>query len=224
MTSFAIDFIDNGIMVIAAVFLLRSYYNQEKDRFYKNKGVFLISISLLIYCAVDLSIAYKDFSDKQLPTSHEIAETILTHGVALTENTLYSSKDGYQVLIPSGYKYIKDQSRNLSLSAIKKGAVLSVLKTASTSSLDKFNDEVIKEMKKRDARPIVLSRKIFSLNNTEALRLHMEITRKGVVLNILSILVKKDGAMFQLGMVCRKESYDLHSPEFDEIVKSFVIG
>ena len=148
MISFILNWIDKAIMICAAFLLLRYYYNPKASRLYKKKWVLFVCGFLLFYSIFDLVVAYRDYPGSRLPSSIELKKTMVSEGTILTENVIYSSPDGYQILIPAGYTYIKGQSGGLSVSAAKEGAALVIAKMSDPNPLDELGSDIIETLKK----------------------------------------------------------------------------
>ena len=108
MIGFILNWADKGIMILAALLLLRYYFNPKNPRLYKKKWVLLASGFIFFYSIFNLVVAYKDYSESRLPSSEKLKETILSDGVILSEDITYSSSDGYQILIPLVTGMLKD--------------------------------------------------------------------------------------------------------------------
>ena len=98
-----------------------------------------------------------------------------------------------------------------------------IAKMSDPNPLDELGSDIIETLKKRDPRSILHSRKFFSFKDADALRLDWELVRKGVPVDMIMVLVKRGRTLFQLHLTCRKEISKQSSPEFERIIKSFMI-
>ena len=223
MISFILNWADKGIMILAALLLLRYYFNPANPRLYKKKWVLFASGFIFFYGIFNLVVAYKDYSESRIPSSEKLKETILSDGVVLSEDVTYSSSDGYQILIPAGYKYIKGQPGGLSLSAAREGAALLVAKMSDPKPLDELGNNIIEELKGRASESKLQLRHDISLNGADALRLDWELVRKGIPVNVIMVFVKQGGTLFHLTISCPKEFSKQSGPEFERIINSFIL-
>ena len=223
MTGFILNWADKAVMIFAALLLLRYYFNPKNPRLYKKKWVLFVSGFLLFYCIFDLVVTYREYSSSRLPTSEKLKETILSDGVILSEDVTYASPDGYQILIPAGYRYVKGEPGAISLSATKEGAALLVTKMTDPKPLDELGTKIVEELKGRASESKLQSRRDISLKGADALRLDWELVRKGIPVNVIMILAKQGRSLFYLTISCPGEFSGRSGPEFDRIIDSFMI-
>jgi len=210
-------------MILAALLLLRYYFNPKNLRLYKKKWVLFASGFIFFYGIFNLVVAYKDYSESRLPSSEKLKETILSDGVILSEDITYSSSDGYQILIPAGYRYVKGQPGAISLSAAREGAALLVVKMSDPKPLDELGNNIIEEMERRASESELQLRQDILLEGADALRLDWGLVRKGIPVNVIMVLVKQGRSLFHLTMSCPRELSKQSGPEFERIINSFMI-
>lgn len=223
MTSLILNWIDKAIMILAALLLLRYYFNPKVSRLFKKKWVLFLCGFLFFYSIYEIVEHYRDYSSSQVPTSQKLKESIQSEGTLLSEDVTYSSLDGYEILIPAGYKYVQDLSKSLSLSAAREGAALLIAIFSDPKPLAKHGDEIIEEMKIRDSTAKLVSHQASALKDNDALRLDWELVRKGVPLELIMVMVKRGKTLFQLTLSCPKTFSKQSNPEFQKIIKSFTV-
>jgi hypothetical protein len=224
MTSLILNWIDKAIMIFAALLLLRYYFNPKASRLFKKKWVLFVCGFLFFYSIYEIVEGYRDYSSGRVPTSQKLKKTIQSEGTVLSEDVTYSSPDGYEILIPAGYKYVQGLSKSLSLSAAREGAALLIAKISDPKPLDKLGSDIIEGLKKRDSTSKLLSHQASSLEDNDALRLDWELVRKGVPVKIIMVMVKRGRTLFQLTLSCPKTFSKQTNPEFQRIIKSFTVN
>jgi hypothetical protein len=216
--------IDNGTMIIAAVLLLRFYYKPEAKRLYKKTWVLLVCVFLILYNAVDLGLAYRHHITSRLPSRESVEETIQSSGQFVPEDFVFSSRDGYQLLIPAGYTYVSSQPGGLSLTATRDHSAFLVFKTQDSSSLDKLMNGTLLALGKKNATFKLDDRRNIRIDDTNAVRIDFSVLKNNVPAKAILVLCRKGDTLFQLTLSCPRDLFSEMKPEYEAILTSFKIG
>ena len=111
------QWIDNGIMIIAAFLLLRFYFKPEAKRLYKKKWILVGCGIMLLYSVIEIGLAYREHSKTRIPSRAKLEQTILANNTLAEANLVYCSPHGYSILVPKGYAHTHFTSGPFSLTA-----------------------------------------------------------------------------------------------------------
>ena len=217
------QWVDNGIMILAACLLLRFYFKPEAKRIYKKKWVLFACAFLILYSVVELALAYREHFQSRVPTRAEIEDTILADGLVLSTDQLYSSQDGYQVLVPAGYRRVEMQSGAVSLVAVKEGVSLLVAVLPISESLGKTVADVKRHLKSKNSTYSFLAQQNKALADVNVVVLELEVRKQGVPFQGLIAMFKQERTLFQLTLSSEKSMFSSQRPEFERIIQSFAI-
>ncbi len=223
MTKLIVQCIDNGIMIIAAAMLIRYYFKPEAKRLYKKKWVLVVCILLILYSVVDFGLAYREHITSRIPSRESVEKTIQKSGQIVSEDFIFASGDGYQILIPSGYTYTSSQIGALSLTATKDHSAFLIFKTHDSSNPDRIMDNVLVAMQKKNPTVRLDDRSKLRINESEAVRIDCSVTKNNVPAKLILVLCQKGNTLFQLTFSCPKELFTELNAEYDKILKSFKI-
>jgi len=221
MVRFFAQCIDNGFMLIAAAILLRYYFKPEAKRLYKKKWVLAGCIIMILYSVIEFGLAYREYIRAQLPSGASLEKTIQDSGRLVSEDFMFSSVDGYQILIPSGYTYISSQTGGLSLTATKDYSAFVVVKMQASAGLDSSIDDTLVAMQKRHSTFRLNDRRKISIRGSEAVRIDCSVTKNDVPAALILVLCRKGNTQFQLTFSCPQNSFAELKPQYEEILKSF---
>ncbi|MDD4872745.1 MAG: hypothetical protein PHR77_19505 [Kiritimatiellae bacterium] len=223
MTNLIAQFIDSGILILAAVLLLRYYFKPE-SKFHRKKWVLAGCVLMILYSVIEFGMTYHKHAASRLPSRESVEKTIQNSGKTVTKDFKFSSKDGYQILIPSGYKYILSQSGGLSLTATKDYSVFLVVKMQDPAGLDTIMNNVLVALQKKNPVFKLNDRRKISINESEAVRVDCSITRNDVSARVITVLFRKSNNLFQLTFSCPQELFEGLKAEYWKILKSFKIN
>ncbi len=224
MTNLIAQSIDNGIMILAAALLLWYYFKPGTKQLYKKKWVLAVFILLILYNVAEFTLAGREYLAARLPSRESVGKTMQNSGQIVAKNFMFSSADGYQVLIPSGYKYVASQAGGLSLTATRDSSAFIVLKMQDPASLDRIMDDALVAMQKRNATFRVDGRRKMRLDGAEAVRMDCRVTRNNVPAKIILVLCQKGNLLFQLTFSCPQDLFAELQAEYEEILASFKIN
>jgi len=223
MTSLVIPWIDNGIMIIVALLLLRFYFKPDAKRLYKKKWVLLICVGLIVYSVAEILWANQKYFRFRIPTLTEVNETMQADGVVLSSDQIFSSQDGYQILVPTGYQRVGMKSGAVSLVAVKEGASMIVAIQPSSDSLDKTVAGLKREFKSRYKDSSFLGQQNKIVASDDMVVLEHEMTRNNMRVHLTTVMIKHGNKIFQLMLSSKKDSYVTLRPEFEKIIQSFTL-
>ena len=224
MVKFIAQCIDNGIMILAAALLLRYYFKPEAKRLYKKKWVLILCILLILYSVVEFGLTYRERITSRIPSRELVEKTIQKSGKLVSENFIFSSGDGYQILIPAGYTYISSQAGGLSLSATKDYSAFVVVKMQDSTSLNRIIDNTLIAMRKRNSTFRLDDRRKIRINKSEAVRIGCSATKNNVQAKLIIVLCRKGNTLFQLTFSCPKKLFAELKAEYEKILTSFKIN
>lgn len=217
------QWVDNGIMVLVACLLLRFYFKPAVKRLYRKKWVLFACVFMILYSVVDLALAYREHFQSRVPSRSKVEETILTDGVVLSTDQVYSSRDRYEILVPAGYRRVEMKSGAVSLVAVKEGVSLLVAVFPISESLDKTVGDVKRQLKAKNSTYTFLSQQSRTFAGVKMVMLELEVTKQGIPMQGLMAMFKKGNTLFQLGLSSKKNMFPSQRAEFEKIIQSFKI-
>lgn len=224
MAKLIAQFIDNGIIILAAALLLRYYFKPEAKRLYKKKWVLVVCILMILYSVVEFGLTYCEHTKARLPSRESVEKAIRIAGQIGAEDFIFASGDGYQILIPAGYTYLSSQTGGLSLTATKDDSAFLVLKMRDSASLDSIMDNVVAVMQKKNSTFRLDDRRKFRINESEAVRIDGSVTKNNVPATLILVLCQKGNSLLQLTFSCPQERFAELKPEYEKILMSFKIN
>jgi len=173
---------------------------------------------------VELGLAYRKHVTSQIPSRASVEKAIQNSGQIVSEDFIFSSGDGYKILIPAGYTYISSQAGGLSLTATKDHSAFLVFKTQDSASPDRIMDNVLIAMRKRNSTFRLDDRRKIRINESEAVRIDCSVTRNNVPAKLILVLCQKGSTIFQLTFSCPRELFAELKAEYENILTSFKIN
>ena len=221
MVRFIAQCIDNGIMLIAAAILLRYYFKPNAKRLYKKKWVLAGCIFMILYSVVEFGLACREHFVSRIPSRESVEKAIRNSGQTASEDFAFSSDDGYEILIPSGYTYILSQAGGLSLTATKDYSAFLVVKMQGSASLDTIMDNALVAMRKRHSSFKLNDRCKIRISGSDAVRIDCSVTKNNIPAKLILVLCGRDSTLFQLTFSCPQELFRELKPQYEQILKSF---
>ncbi len=222
MANLIAQFVDSGILILAAGLLLWYYFKPE-TKLYKKKWVLAGCALILLYSVIKLGMTCRKYAASRVPSKESLEKTIQKSGETADGNFTFSSKDGYQVLIPAGYKYIVPQSGGLLLAATKDNSVFLVARMQDQAGLDTIMDHVLMSLQTKNPVFKLNDRRKININDLDAVRVDCSVTRNGVLARVITVMFRKNNNLFQLTFSCPQESFEGLKAEYWRILKSFEI-
>lgn len=210
-------------MILLAALLLRYYFKPEVKRLYKKKWVLVGCILLILYSVVEFGMAYRKHITSRIPSRESVEKAIRNSGRVVSEDFIFSSGDGFQVLIPTGYTYVSSQVGGLSLTATKDYSAFIVFKMQDSASIDRIMDNVLVAMRERNPAFRLDDRRKIRINESEAVRIDCSISKNNVPAKLILVLCRKGSALFQLTFSCPQALFVELKAEYENILTSFKI-
>lgn len=224
MVKLIAQFIDNGIMILAAALLLRYYFKPEVKRLYKKKWVLVLCIGLILYSVVEFGLTWREHTQARLPSRESVEKAIQTAGQIVAKDFIFVSGDGYHILIPAGYTYLPSQTGGLSLTATKDDSAFLVLKMQDSASLDRIMDNVLAVMQKKNSTFRLDDRRKIRVNESAAVRIDGSVAKNNVPAKLILVLCQKGNTLLQLTFSCPQKRFAELKPEYEKILMSFKIN
>ncbi len=211
-------------LVIAAGFLLY-YFNKRQPKFHKKRWVILV---VLIFLALASRETYKGIHLKmaqRIPTINELANSLSSSGSIASDEVLYKSPDGYQIVIPKGLTYTRSEGV-VSLIAMNKNSpktslTLVVLKQPSTQPVD----SLVKELIAIGAKANPPKTYVFEENgkNSDQRRGYIEGSSNGVLIKTALLLAQHGKSIYRVAISTPKDNFDREQAEIEKVLGSFKV-
>ncbi len=208
-------------MLIAAVILLRYYFKPDVKRLYKKKWVLAGCIFMILYSVVEFGLACREHFASRIPSRESVEKAIRSSGQTASEDFVFSSEDGYEILIPAGYTYILSQTGGLSLTATKDYSAFLVVKMQDSASLDAIMDHALAAIRKRHSTLKLNERCNIRISKSNAVRIDCSVTKNNVPAELILVLCRSGSTLFQLTFSCPQEQFRELKPRYEQILKSF---
>ena len=206
------------ISLIAAVVLLRFYFNPNRHNLHKKKWVLVVSVILIGYVfvrAYGLTIYYLD----EYKTSRESGRA--------AEDMVIETFDAYKILIPAGYEYQSsyDGPYSLIVKRQEPDILFKIYKSSqSLSSLNSIATGLFDHLKSKNKTYSQKSKLNLTIDGKSALKLSLEFEEdNNRVKNILYFVKTRDNYVYILNYVCLAEDYKMKDTRVDlrKIIKSW---
>jgi hypothetical protein len=168
--------IDAAISLLAAGLFFRLYYTSTMARLYKKKWVMVVCCFLLLYFLIGITNAYRKYVQGRPPTKAELQKAMAANNTLVTEDAVFTSPDGYTLVLPTGYAYTTYSSGPISLTAIKKHSQASaqsaivVARQQGREELASLTRATLKSLKAKNSTYAFSSESSFSIGEKEAIR------------------------------------------------------
>ncbi len=219
------------IFVYAAVYLVIAggflfyYFNKRQLRLHRKWWVLLV---VLIFLALAGSETYKGFhqiSAQRIPSNNELANA-LSNGSIASDELLFKSPDGYQILIPKGLTYASSSSV-VSLIATNRNSdqktsfTIVVMKQALVKDVDSLVKDLIQIGAKADPpKTYVFEGKG---KNTDQRRGYLETSKNGVLMRTDLLLVQQEKSMYRVAISIPKDNFEREQAEIEKVLGSFKV-
>jgi len=217
------QFIDNGIMLVAAAVLLRLYFKPEATRLYKKKWIPFACAFMMLYSLFEVGAAYREHLQNQLPTRQELEKTILANNTVADSDFQYTSPHGYSILIPRGYAYTEFDSGPFSLTAIKGTSGLVVARQICPDALCKIVPETCRYLKQKNQTYVFTDQQSITIGGTPAIRTNVAVTKETGPVEGFILYFKKGSNLFQVMLTCAAADFSGNKPQFESIIKSLTL-
>lgn len=220
MASLITQWVDNGIMILAAFLLLRFYFKPGAKHLYKKKWVPFACVFMVLYSVVEIGLAYREHSKTRIPSKAELETAILANNTLAEADFVYRSPHGYSILVPKGYAYTHFASGAFSLTAIKDRSAVVVGKHPISDPLDKTVQDTCRYLKQKNETYSFSAPESVRVGKTPAIRLTAQVTKEDVLIESILLFFKKDGQLFQVMCSCPAAVFQENKNQFDSIIAS----
>ena len=217
------QFIDNGIMLVAAAVLLRFYFKPEATRLYRKKWIPFACAFMILYSLVELGLAYREHLQSRLPTRQELEKTILANNTVADSDLRYTSPYGYSILIPRGYAYTEFDSGPFSLTAIKGTSGLVVARHACRGALGKIVAETCGYLKQKNPTYAFSHQQSITIGGTPAIRTNVAVTKENGPVEGFILYFKTGNNLFQVMITCAAADFSDNKTAFESIIESLTL-
>ena len=216
--------IDSVVFILIAVIVLRNYFNPQANQVYKKKIILAGCVFMILYSVIKLGVTYYNYIESRLPSKESIEKKIQNSGQIVSEDFVFTSKDGYQVLIPSGYTYITSQPGGLSLIATMDSSAFVIGLMQDSTSLESIMDKTLVTMQKKNSTYRIDDRYKMIINETEGIRAECSVIKNNIPAKQIIVLCKKGHILFHLMFSCPEGSFKDLKRQYERIIKSFKIN
>jgi hypothetical protein len=209
-------------LVMAGVFLF--FFRAKNQPRYHKKWWVLLGVFLLL--ALAGNEAYKGVHQaamQRIPS--ELNTSLRNSGSIASDELLYKSPDGYQIVIPQGLTYTESRGV-VSLLAMnrnnqKKFFTLVVMKQSSTQPVD----SLVKELVQAGAKASPPKKYVFEEKNKNAdqRRGYIEDSKNGIVIKTTLLLVPHETSIYRVAISTLKDDFEQERAKIEKVLGSFKV-
>ena len=209
-------------IVISGGFLF-IYFAKVLPKFHKKWWVLL---GAFVFFTLAGNAVYKGVYQaamQKIPS--ELNNSLNSTGSIASDEVLYKSPDGYQIVIPKGLTYTGPQGV-VSLIAMNKDSqkalyTLVVMKQSSTQQVD----SIVKELIQTGAKATPPKNYVFEENSKNAgqRRGFVEDSKDGTVIKTAILLVQHDKSVYRVAISTPKDNFDREHVEIEKVLESFKV-
>jgi hypothetical protein len=217
------QFVDNGIMLVAAAVLLRYYFKPEATRLYKRKWIPFACAFMILYSLFEIGLAYREHLQNRLPSRKELEERILANNTVAGADFQYRSPHGYTIKVPKGYAYTEFASGTFSLTAIKDTIGLVVLRQHCPEPLNKIVPETCQYLKQKNPTYAFTDQQSITIGGTPAIRINVAVTKETGPIKGFALFFKKGSDLFQVLLTCSATDFLNNKSQLESIIDSLTL-
>jgi len=217
------QFINNGIMLIAAGVLLCLYFEPEMTRLYKKKWIPFACAFMIISSLIKMGLTYREYLHTRLPSRHELAKTILNKHTVTGDDLKFISPHGYSILIPRGYAYTEFDSGPFSLTALNGTSGIVVSRQVCPDALGTIVAETCRCLKQKNPTYVFSDQQSGTIGDIPTIRFNVSVTIETGPTEGFMLYFKKDSNLFQVILSCATVDFPENKPQFESIIKSLTI-
>jgi len=225
MAQFIASIADALIYIFLGLFILYLHTKKKVPLFSNKKWAWAIAIILFGLGGYDIYDGYVDYEKTLLPSLEYLEDALASKGILAEKDFIYDSPDGFQVLIPGGYRYV---SMNNVITLIMRKKIdalgyagMAISKLKFDGDLPGLMTESLKNMKLKEPTYSFSARGIRYFGRYEGISCKMEVIRKGIPLNGIIAFCRGGNFVYQVLLYCPKDSYSNFKLEFEKILDSF---
>jgi len=214
------------ISLIIPAFFIKLYFTPSMAFFYKKKWV-IVASSILILCTIVQNIDTLIIGNKnRLPAKEELQRKIAANNTLVDQDFLYTSSDGYSLIVPTGYAYTTFPSGAISMTAFKNllpssmQSGITVSRRQVSEELEYLMTDAMKILKSGNPSYTFHSILKFSINNQKAFKVSVEVQKEGVPIKGVFVFTKTGNKFLGFNMSCPASFFPQESKAFDKVVQS----
>lgn len=219
--------IDPAISLFAAAFFLRFYYVPTMPRFYKKRWVVVVCCFLLLNSIIGITHAYRNYTQGKPPTREDLQKAMAANNTLVKQDFVFTSPDGYTLVLPAGYAYTTYASGAISLTAVKKHpqaseqSAIVVARQQGNEELEPLIRNTLKSLKGKNSTYAFSPESPFSISGKEAVRVTLDVEKAGVPIKGILIFARAGSTIFEVMMSCPARLFSQESAEFEKVIGSF---
>lgn len=229
MTPFLGKSFDGIISIAMGLYIVYCYYKTPIpifNWFHKKKLTLVISIFPFLSGFITIYKASVEYFEQKLP-SIEYLEKSVSEGILVKEGFIYTSPHGYQIFIPSDYRYTV-HNKAISLLASKgtlahRYANVIVSKMTQTSTLDRMVDGTIKYLKSVNPTYRFSSKVRIEVGGVKGIKFYIDVVKNDMPIKSIMAVFKHGNMAYSLMCYSPKQYWGDNIKEFETIVNTFTI-
>ncbi|MBI2438859.1 MAG: DcrB-related protein [Lentisphaerae bacterium] len=223
MTRLIVQWLDNGIMILAAILLLRFYFKPGVTWLYRKKWVAVAGAFMILYSVVEIGLAYRELTRKRVPSRAELEEAIQANNTLAQADLLYRSPHGYSILVPKGYAYTHFTSGSLSLTATRDTSAIIVARQPCHDALEQMVADTCRYLQKKNPTYAFSDQQSIRIGEIPAIRLGVLVTKEDIPVQSVFLFFKRGNELFQIMCTCPARQYAQDRKQFEGIINSLTI-
>jgi len=217
------EWLDNGIMLLAALLLLRFYFKPGAKHLYRKLWVLLACAFMVLYSVIDIGMAYRERARTRVPSKAELQRAMLASNTIAEADLVYRSPHGYSILVPKGYRYTHFASGGVSLTAVNDECAVVVGRQPCSDPLDKIVEDTCRSLKQRNSTYSFSAPESVKIGKTPAIRVTAQVTKENILVQSICLYFKNDGKVFQVMCSCQAAMFEKNRNQLESIIASLTL-
>ncbi len=213
-----LDLVVTCILLSFVLFL----YCKKNNKFFKKPWLLVLAIIFFFNLVGGIVHLINFYQEEKLPNIREVHNKLKSDENYVTEDFVFSSKFGFKVLIPKGYKYLEmNKKAPLLLVNIdrKDGSIVSFDKTGNFPSVETIYREIKKSLAKSENNYEFQA--LVKPDNGTPPHFAFFFTREGRKCMGEMFIMKEKNKSYGISTSCLILQWENNKDEFQRIVKSF---
>lgn len=207
--------------IIAACVLLRYYSRPRYVSLYRKKWVLLVCVVLMVYSGLGLISAHMKYKQTRVPDNRDILNAIREKGVVASADTIHTSRHGYEVLVPAGFRFAEIESGPVSLVATKDQISMLVALHKDTASIGKIVSDTKENLLSHDSAYQFSEQKKRIISGRRGTVVEYTVSKDIQKKGLLVLIKKNKNAYFQIILSAPENGFPSQRLKFENIIKSF---
>ena len=222
MSNYLPDLIDGALNIIFAGVFVVAFFISKYPKLHKKKWLLLGAICFFALGGNGIYKSAKAYLNQKIPTKTEV-EASISKGEVAVSDFIYSSTDGFKVLMPAGFTY-STPGGAISVAAVKNldqdtTVAFIVMKLTDTKSLDQIIDDILQL--KANGKTYYFDKGQQGQNIRKGV---VSIDKDGVLGKAAIALIKRGSAIYQIMLTTKESHFENIEPLFQKILNSFDAG